>query len=315
MRPVLVTGGNRSGTSWLGKMLCLSRELVYVWEPFNFEHTRPDIFPRHPLKRHYQRVLPQQRGAMARFMLWCVLHDVIRFNDRGPGPAELVRKDLKVARIIASMVLGRKAPLFKDPIALMSAEWVAERFGARVVMAVRHPAAYVNSVRRLDWRTPVEDFTEQPRLLESLPADLREALLKRAFERPMPDHHFDLVDAALCWRVFYTVVREYMGRHPDWITLRYEDMCRDYMGGVRRLYEGLGLTWSEEVAAEVEKRSGRGNRLVQGGVAHPQTQDSRAVADAWKGRFTPEELRTIRELSSPAWEAFYSAESWEHPDA
>jgi len=310
MRPVLVTGGNRSGTSWLGEMLCLSRELVYIWEPFNFEHERPDILPSHPLKRHYQRVLPEQQGPMGRFMLWCVLHDVIRFNGRGPGPAELVRKDLKVARIFAELALGRKAPLFKDPIALMSAEWVAERFDARVLMAVRHPAAYVNSVRRLDWRTPVEDFTEQPRLLESLPADLSEALLKRASERPLPEH-FDLVDAALCWRVFYTVVNQYRSRHPDWIVVRHEDMCRDYMEGFRRLYDILGLTWSEEVAAGVEGSSGRDNRVVQGDVAHPKTQDSRTLAEIWKGRFTPGELSTIRELSSPAWEAFYPAQTWE----
>ncbi|MFO7950790.1 MAG: hypothetical protein R6U36_10530 [Candidatus Fermentibacteraceae bacterium] len=119
---------------------------------------------------------------MGRFMLCCAIHDAIRQTERGPGPAELVRKSLRVAGIIAGLILLKKAPLFKDPIALMSAEWVADRFDARVVISVRHPAAYVNSVRRLDWRTPVEDFTEQPRLLESLPADLREALLKRVSE-------------------------------------------------------------------------------------------------------------------------------------
>lgn len=310
MRPVLVTGSNRSGTSWLGKMLCLSRELVYVWEPFNFEEYRPDILPRHPLERHFQRIQPEQQGPMGRFMLWCVLHDAIRQTERGPGPAELVTKSLRVAGIIAGLILRKKAPLFKDPIALMSAEWVADRFDARVVISVRHPAAYVNSVRRLDWRTPVEDFTEQPRLLESLPADLREALLKRVSERPMPEH-FDLVDAALCWRVFYTVVADYRLGHPDWIVLRHEDMCRDYIGGFRRLYDSLGMTWTDEIASEIESRCGHANTVVQGDVTHAQAQDSRAVADIWRERFTSEELRTIRELTSPAWEAFYSPGTWE----
>ena len=36
--PILVTGLPRSGTSWVGKMLAASGELVYVNEPLNPQH-------------------------------------------------------------------------------------------------------------------------------------------------------------------------------------------------------------------------------------------------------------------------------------
>ena len=33
--PILVTGAHRSGTTWVGRMLCASGEAHYVSEPFN----------------------------------------------------------------------------------------------------------------------------------------------------------------------------------------------------------------------------------------------------------------------------------------
>jgi hypothetical protein len=36
-RPVLVTGMARSGTTWVGRMLCASGEAAYLDEPFNLE--------------------------------------------------------------------------------------------------------------------------------------------------------------------------------------------------------------------------------------------------------------------------------------
>ncbi|MCK5786490.1 MAG: hypothetical protein KAH54_08015 [Candidatus Sabulitectum sp.] len=58
MKPVLVTGGNRTGTSRVGEMLCLSEELYFVWEPFNCMFSA--LFSKHPLKRHCRKLLPEE---------------------------------------------------------------------------------------------------------------------------------------------------------------------------------------------------------------------------------------------------------------
>ena len=34
-KPILLTGSNRSGTTWTGKMIASSDEVFYVEEPFN----------------------------------------------------------------------------------------------------------------------------------------------------------------------------------------------------------------------------------------------------------------------------------------
>lgn len=50
--PILVTGSTRSGTSWVGKMLCLSGEAGYINEPFNQKYQpgwAGEPFPYHTL--------------------------------------------------------------------------------------------------------------------------------------------------------------------------------------------------------------------------------------------------------------------------
>ena len=41
-QPILVTGAHRSGTTWVGKVLCASGEAAYISEPLNLWH-RPGI--------------------------------------------------------------------------------------------------------------------------------------------------------------------------------------------------------------------------------------------------------------------------------
>jgi len=45
VKPILVTGSHRSGTTWAGRVLAFSpTPLGYIWEPFNPRH-RPGTFP------------------------------------------------------------------------------------------------------------------------------------------------------------------------------------------------------------------------------------------------------------------------------
>src|SRR4029077_14652741 len=57
-------------------------------------------------------------------------------------------------------------PLVKDPMALFSAEWIAETFDAQVVVIVRHPAAFASSIKLDGWAHPFSHFLNQPALME-----------------------------------------------------------------------------------------------------------------------------------------------------
>lgn len=292
-------------------MLSLSGELFTVWEPFNHLVPVPFFLPQNPLKRHFHRIRPEETKAMRRFIGGKLLLDIKRNQPRPPG---LLGPMVKVGNILSTglgYLAGRRKPLFKDPIALMSAEWMAEEFDARVVLLARHPAAYVASVKRLSWRTPLEDFTSQRDLLDWLPEGLAEELLARVAQRPEPPEGvFDLVDAVLCWKVHHHAVFRYSTEHPNWILVRHEDLAMRYLEGFENLYRRLGLSWSKDRAREVEDHCSPTNRVVRGEVVHEFRQDSRSVIRAWMDALDDRERDTIARLASPVWERFYSSGSW-----
>lgn len=311
-RSVLVTGGNRTGTSWVGRMLTLSNSLFMVWEPFNHLVPVPSFMPQNPLEGHFHRILPEETKAMKRFIRGKILLDIKRRQPRPPGALGAAAKAMGILSTGVNYLSNRCRPLFKDPIALMSAEWMAEEFNADVVMLVRHPAAYVASVKRLGWRAPVEDFTSQKELLHRLPGYLAEELLQRESQRPEPaEGVFDLVDTVLCWKVFHETILRYGAENPDWIVVRHEDLSMNYLEGFRSLYTRLGLEWGESHAGMVEEHCSSLNDLVRGRVNHEFRQDSQKVIRAWMNDLNGDELEIIRSLASPVWENLYSPASWE----
>lgn len=248
---------------------------------------------------------------MRRFIRGKILLDIVLRQPRPLGRLGAARKVLSGMRTMLGYLAGTRQPLFKDPIALMSAEWMAREFSVRVLMLVRHPAAYVASVKRLGWRTPVEDFTVQEGLMDWFPSHLAEELLARQSERPEPEEGcFDLTDAALCWKVFHETVHKYGRQHPDWIIERHEDLSLEFETRFPSLYHRLGLSWGSSQADTVREHCSSRNRIVRGEVVHEFRQDSAALTTAWMDSLDSGEIDEIRRITSPVWQRFYSPGSW-----
>lgn len=308
MKPILVTGGNRSGTTWVGRMLCFSSRLFLVWEPFNLEKAIEGIG--HPLQSHYRMLRRSESGRLHRFILLKTLIELTATVDGGRTPGKKLMKLGEVTGKTVSCLTGRMAPLYKDPIALMSAEWYERKLGTRNVVLIRHPGAYVNSVKRLDWKTNVDEFAEQPWLMETLPGELQDEIHRRISSRETP-RGYVLEEAALCWKVFYQVVDRYRKEHPDWIFVRHEDLSMNYLEEFRNLYERLGLGWTGRISERIENACSSRNDVVQGDVAHSERQDSAALVKLWQKSLSPEDQRVIREITEPVARLYYDDQSWE----
>src|SRR4029079_14970877 len=76
---------------------------------------------------------------------------------------------------------GRR-PLMKDPIALLSAEWLAATFDMDVVVLIRHPAAFAASLKRLGWKHSFATFIQEGRVPEVVRP--YEAEIRQQAERP-----------------------------------------------------------------------------------------------------------------------------------
>lgn len=302
-RPVLVTGMARSGTTWVGRMLCASGALGYVNEPFNLSVSPGTT--RVPVDHWYTYITADNEDPFLP-----ALTETLAFRYRLGRELSKCRSRTDVHHTLKmwwSFVRSRgRRPLVKDPHAVFSAEWFAERLGSDVVVTVRHPAAVVSSWKRLGWTFDFRHLLEQPDLLRDRLEPFR--LEMEAALSPT----CDLVDRiALLWRVVYHVVAEYHDRCPEFHVVRQEDLSQAPQDGFARLYAELGLPFTLEAAHAVAASSGSENPAEASiDTPHEIRMDSRASLESWKGRLSAQELGRVRRITEETARVYYGDSDW-----
>lgn len=309
LRPILVTGAPRSGTTWVGRMLAEAAGLYYLYEPFNPTAGvgRPICdcrFERYFTYIHTENEADYLEGVRdmlaGRFRLHRALREVHSLS--------ALRRAFSDACRFARYRRRGWVPLIKDPIALASAPWLAARFPIQVVVLIRHPAAFVSSMRRLGWPfDPTRWALGQPALMRDYLDPLRPELEDLAVRLK----HTDLIEqAAVLWKTLHHLIAAYRQQHPEWIFVRHEDLSLDPVSGFRSLYAKLGLDFTERVQQVVQRYSGAGNPASARGAERTIRLDSRANVQSWKRKLTPQEVERIRELTAPIAEVFYEPSEW-----
>src|SRR6266508_3488682 len=287
--PVVVTGIPRSGTSWVGKLLQASGELIYINEPLNPAHPpgrSPGVL-RATVGHAYQYITAaNEEGWLEPFRdTFRLRYHVGAELRRNRSPYDLARMAKYASSFLAGRLRGRR-PLLDDPYAVLASEWLARRQGCRVIVLVRDPAAIVSSWKRLGWTADLGALLDQPLLM-------RDWL--EPFRREM-----DAVAAApedlagrvgLLWRLLYLVADECGRRRPRLWSNRYEALdavVRSTTGSL----DGRAHRWS----------------LVRGGLSKTgyRPMDSRANLVAWRDRLSAEEVARVRALTHSVAARWYS---------
>ena len=199
-------------------------------------------------------------------------------------------------------------PLIKDPLALLSAEWLATKFDMNVVIVIRHPAAFVSSIKQLGWSHPFSHFVEQPSLMNTLLAPFAAEI------RDYANKNYGIVDQGIMlWKVLHYVITKYQERNKGWIFVRHEDISRDPIPAFTDLYERLNLTLSARAKATIFEYSGNANPGDSDAPVDSEMtlkRDSRANIYNWKQRLTPAEIEMIRERVEDISRVFYANSDW-----
>jgi hypothetical protein len=301
--PILVTGAHRTGTTWVGKMLAASPQVAYISEPLNILH-RPGVL-RAPVLKWYTLIseeneaeyLPAFRAMLGfRYGLWREVRSVRSSKD-------FLRMGRDFSIFLRGRLLGKR-PLIKDPFAVFSAPWFADRLGCRVVVTVRHPAGFASSLKRLNWSFDFHDLLDQPLLMQRwLGVDRAEMELAYADDV--------IGQAALLWRVVYRVVARMMKLYPSFIVVRHEDLSLDPVSCYRDLYAALDLDFTPKVEESILKSSSSENPAeLSKKKVHAVKLDSRANLDNWKKRLSEAEVMHIRKITGKTAKLFYSDEEW-----
>lgn len=310
--PILVTGAHRSGTTWVGRMIAESPGIHYVHEPFNVsDPPAPGVCA--VRFRHWFTYVcrenegpylePIRRTVSLEYDVPSAVRTILAERRRG-----LAREGLRAWRTQRRQRREGARALLKDPLALFSAPWLADRFGMRVVVVIRHPAAFAASLVRLGWGHPFSHFLEQPLLLRDVLAGFEEEIrMHAASPRPL------LEQAILLWRLIYRTVHEYRARYPGWILARHEDLSRAPIAGYRALIREVGGTFTAATEERIRDYCG----LAEGAGTAPLDaspfsvrRDSAASLELWRTRLAPQEIRRVRHGTDDVAQNFYRDEDW-----
>ncbi|MBK8422233.1 sulfotransferase [Candidatus Villigracilis saccharophilus] len=301
--PILVTGAHRSGTTWVGRMLASNPQTAYISEPLNVLHRRGvyraevDRWYTYITEENESKYLPAFQELLGfRYHLLAEMFSLRSQKDL-----------LRLGRDLAVFTKGRllkQRPLLKDPFAVFSAPWFAQKMNCQVVITIRHPGGFASSLKRLDWPFDFNDLLKQPMLMrDHLEKDRADMENMRAD---------DIVgQSALLWRMIYRSVHATRSLFPDFKIVRHEDLSLDPAAGYKSLYESLGLTFDDKVRDTIINSSSSENPAeLSKKKVHSVKLDSRANMDNWKKRLTAAEIVRIRKMTEDVSHLFYSDNEW-----
>ncbi|MFU8843517.1 MAG: sulfotransferase [Bacteroidales bacterium] len=290
---ILVTGAHRSGSTWVGQILSLSKNIRYIHEPFNIDEPRI-----HPLNYWFEYISendPKDRQKR----IYQFIDEMLDYNIPG------IIKDFKMIRgpsdlqrfVVDTFERINKRPLIKDPLAIMSADWIYKKFKASVIITMRHPAAFVASVKVKEWEHPFGHFSKQKELMKVLTPFADKIL---AYQQAEPD----LIDQGiLLWNIIYYRVLQYQQKYPGWIFIRHEDLSRNPVDEFRKIFRKLHLRYHQQIVDKIiESTSAKEEEKLK--------RDSIKNITAWKKRLTKREIERIKVGTSGLWEKLYAEQDW-----
>jgi hypothetical protein len=310
-RSILVSGMTRSGTSWVGRMLMYSGQLVYCNEPLNVEHppgVSPGLFDA-PIPYRYIYICPEnEAGYESTFRRMLALRfRLIAELKRNHHPRDLLRAAKYQYSFTRGRLAGRSA-LVDDPFAVFAAPWLAERFGVRAVIVVRHPCAIAASRLRLGWPFDFTNLLEQDLLMRDYLQPFRSEM------EAMPS--WDIIgQSALLWKVIYSTVHRFTEKErfrP--IIVRHEDLALAPEESFAVLFSLLRLPFCDKTVSLIKKSTsgppGTGashSWSFDGGFGKTgyRRLDSRALVHRRKEELRPEDAERIRAIIGDAIEPFY----------
>src|SRR6056297_1406863 len=202
-KPILVTGIHRSGTTFMGRMLSLDKQILYLWEPFQAglkEKSNYGIFEYWFSYLEGQELLEDFKKFIYKYSR---LHfsDVKDLKTRNMHKLKY-RSNIVKRKIFNQLKINTYRYLFKDPISVLSTEWLYNNFqGLKVVLLIRNPVDFINSIKYRKWNLDFIDMYNQRSLMEKLPDK---------YISQVEDYLSDRVDiinkGILMWNIIYNQV-------------------------------------------------------------------------------------------------------------
>lgn len=329
-RPILITGIHRSGSTFVGKMLCLNSQLGYIQEPFNkdyglkiFEtnfkyiagdipltlvHTLDKLIDlnsaeyRIPSFRDGHQSVANRAELIKDFLENPALPNLpqlierLVFKSKGQWLFYLAKYDPRINRI-----------LIKDPLACFASHFLHRRYDMDVVVLVRHPLSFAGSLKRLGWRFDFDIFLQQQQLMDDYLEEYRKELIH------LNNKETTVVEeAAMLWNCIYTVIADFIDKNPTFIVYKHEQIARKPLRSFKNLYARLKLDFTTDIEQNIRKLTSTDNPVeARNNRAHQFNRNSAALIYKWQDILTADEVNYINNKTSQLAAAFYDEDPFQ----
>jgi hypothetical protein len=302
-KPILVTGSHRSGGTWAGKILALSPGTGYIHEPFNIvyiAHVMADHFP-----YWFQYICKENEDQFIDRLIKVIRFDYpLITNFKRAGNYRNLGRTIREQLLFLRHKFTKATPIVKDPVALFSADWMAQTFNMNVMVLIRHPAAFCSSLKVKNWEFDFNHFLNQPLLMDKYLSSF-EKEIRENIQSPK-----DIISQGiLLWNIFHHVIRIQKQEHPDWVFSRHEDLSNEPISEFKKIYKAFDLKFTQKAKNSILKLTGSHNPVEQhsGGEI---VRNSKANIWNWKKRLTEGEINTIRKKTEKISSFFYDDTDW-----
>jgi len=288
-KPILVTGSHRSGTTWIGRVLAHSSSIGYLHEPFNkvYKNSGYGIKPAYWFQYISKANGHQYKKALDNLLKFRLLSFKALANYKPFNVKIFLKKNYQ----LFNHRLHHRRPLFKDPIALFAIQWLVEEYGCCPVILIRHPAAFVHSIKKQQWHFEFSEIHQQENLINDLLQPYKNEVSD--FAR----NDYPLIDQAiLLWTLTHHVIKQYQTEQANnWFFLRHEDIAQAPFHYFEKLYAYLNIPFREKEKKHIQQFStvDTGNSHTDANPVNQIQRNSQETSEQWKNELSQAEIDHI----------------------
>ncbi len=291
---ILITGSHRSGSTWTGKVLSQAENVRYIFEPFNIDF-RKDT----PVKYWFNYVSGKsklEKDEIKEYLksFYSPLQKSLVKNALIKGKNNSRKENLKEIIKRATNTF-----LFKDPLALLAAEWIYKEFDWKILVLIRHPAAFIASIKEKNWTFDFNHFLNQDVLMETLLHPFKKDIIEYS------SNEKDIISQGiLLWNCLHYIISLYHKDYRDeWLFIKHEDLSLAPEKEFKYIFETFHLPYTPHVK----------EYIVQTTTAKTNTnleRNSRNNIKAWKNKLSENDIEKIKKETKSVWVKFYNEDDW-----
>lgn len=289
---VIITGLHRSGTTFLGNIIEISKKYNYIHEPFNFNHGVLDV------PCWYPYVNPTKFSSEEE-QLKTLLNDLYRLKlkfkrtiSKDDTPIEKLGRYFIKSRehldyLKYKLAFKKKEVLFKDPFLSICGSYLAHKYDdVKIVYIVRHPVAIYESLKRMQWHFDFANLRNQKSLV-------RDYLTEPNFET------FESTDLIYSVSSLWNIINKIIYDHANFLgsskslIIKHEDLSIDPLTEIEKIFTFLNISISDNVQAYIKRNMYGETVSPDSKVLFEFKRNSKELAYSWKKNFKPEYQRLI----------------------